>query len=1246
MRKLTLLSAVFLLGILLTQVGFANGNYKYSSKPHIRIQSAQTVIDAIYVPVNVPVSDVRIGLYAKTVMYSTLRITLTSPYGHQVVLKPESGSPGVAPLYGSLGTSRSMLLFRENGNALGAQPNDRVIDPSTSLTTLNGVMSSGWWQLSIADERSFAAIHPPQDGFLEEWVLMFNRQIIEPVVPFSPPVNFIFPGGSTIRGQINGTTASQNDPNRAQIPNESGANVLCTGTPNTDPNVVLGVNGDAFPIVISGHPGALVGTAANGYPAGRFRVTITVEGNYAPGSPFQFAALTEDIAIYFGRVADAPGILPLPAPPGVGDPGFQAKNASGWPTGAGTVNSLQGGASGVYGGVRLAACLSPLPGVDDYGYDRVTFDDLAIEQIADNLPQGPNGGFSGIYRGEQMLSSLNGLPVDGLYYVTVYDAYGDNPQAFGHVRVTYLQVEYIVGGGEINDPVRHQGLVGPLMGIPVPGTITGAPLGYLTDVVGVIPPYKEHAKDQDPILVFWATGKYYPKDATGTERIMAVDQNNNIPPSATHYHGPYAYPGSLDNDPLVAGALVNADVLIVPSGDYNFRVNLIQPRYDDDLTDNEFESPMINVNPVSLSYYGEQLVQWNQFIDPENSGVVASATLAPGQAVANSFTLFKFPSTQVASVDYRLDRGTIITPKARMRVTIWSVANGYTGAPNTVVARSPYVTANEFIEGNWRTFPIYPLDAVGDADIAAGGSVNLAPGTYVIALDNADTQGNALLLYPYTFGAIPALKDRYEDYFFSDLFGPIGPFSVFGTRLGYISTNTANPPGLALGATNRTYSNFCMPFRVNMTNKNDFAVNYVRWSSQNTLNEAIASGQQVTPIVNVTAASTQNGLTKDFNIYLAVYDGGNSLLYSDMVNVANSGGINGYQTLSISMDPWTPASGGIYKVKAYFTRNPDDQNPINDMIEYDLYVQAQPVIAYDADVDNKLLGELIESVSSRGMSPVLVNVDTEKLSKIKNSTIYVMGDVNSDLLTSAVADGNDIAFVYDRGAKIGSTIQRIDALYNIERARPVDYNSIELAAQFTADPTMVVEDAPNAVQLPDFTSKEEILNYLSSNDMRIESPKMTMHKVASESAYKSVIPAATGSKYGDIRFVSTVSGSLGIVYTVPSVRKPADVRIDEAVPTAFVLDQNYPNPFNPSTVISYTLPEASVVTLRIIDVLGREIATLVSSTQDAGTYSVTWKGMDQNGVEMPSGSYFYRLDAVPASGAAAFSSTKKMLLSK
>ena len=76
------------------------------------------------------------------------------------------------------------------------------------------------------------------------------------------------------------------------------------------------------------------------------------------------------------------------------------------------------------------------------------------------------------------------------------------------------------------------------------------------------------------------------------------------------------------------------------------------------------------------------------------------------------------------------------------------------------------------------------------------------------------------------------------------------------------------------------------------------------------------------------------------------------------------------------------------------------------------------------------------------------------------------------------------------------------------------------------------------------------------------------------------------------------------------------------IPTRFVLEQNYPNPFNPSTVISYQLPVNSYVTLKIFDMLGCEVATLVNEEQSAG-----WKEVQWNASGFASGIYVYRLTA-------------------
>ncbi len=96
------------------------------------------------------------------------------------------------------------------------------------------------------------------------------------------------------------------------------------------------------------------------------------------------------------------------------------------------------------------------------------------------------------------------------------------------------------------------------------------------------------------------------------------------------------------------------------------------------------------------------------------------------------------------------------------------------------------------------------------------------------------------------------------------------------------------------------------------------------------------------------------------------------------------------------------------------------------------------------------------------------------------------------------------------------------------------------------------------------------------------------------------------------------------------------------VAKGFSLFQNYPNPFNPSTVIGYQLSAVSHVTLKIYDVLGREVKTLVNERQDAGSHSVTFDAS-----YLPSGVYFYRLSAGSLTGqVGSYSATKKLLLLK
>lgn len=93
-------------------------------------------------------------------------------------------------------------------------------------------------------------------------------------------------------------------------------------------------------------------------------------------------------------------------------------------------------------------------------------------------------------------------------------------------------------------------------------------------------------------------------------------------------------------------------------------------------------------------------------------------------------------------------------------------------------------------------------------------------------------------------------------------------------------------------------------------------------------------------------------------------------------------------------------------------------------------------------------------------------------------------------------------------------------------------------------------------------------------------------------------------------------------------------------PNYFNLQQNYPNPFNPSTSIKYQIPELNFVTLKVYDVLGNEVATLVNEEKPAGEYEVIFDGTGLIHQTLPSGIYFYKLQA------GNFVETKKMLMIK
>ncbi|MBK7107169.1 MAG: T9SS type A sorting domain-containing protein [Ignavibacteriae bacterium] len=131
-----------------------------------------------------------------------------------------------------------------------------------------------------------------------------------------------------------------------------------------------------------------------------------------------------------------------------------------------------------------------------------------------------------------------------------------------------------------------------------------------------------------------------------------------------------------------------------------------------------------------------------------------------------------------------------------------------------------------------------------------------------------------------------------------------------------------------------------------------------------------------------------------------------------------------------------------------------------------------------------------------------------------------------------------------------------------------------------------------------------------------------------------IIPENVNFISVDIKCSDYISGKVKVsgLFLAKSTTTDIEEQIEE-IPNNFVLNQNYPNPFNPETKISYSLPKNSRVAVKVYNILGSEIATLVNEKQNSGNYEITF-----NATNLASGVYFYSLNTDN------FSLTKKMIL--
>jgi hypothetical protein len=202
------------------------------------------------------------------------------------------------------------------------------------------------------------------------------------------------------------------------------------------------------------------------------------------------------------------------------------------------------------------------------------------------------------------------------------------------------------------------------------------------------------------------------------------------------------------------------------------------------------------------------------------------------------------------------------------------------------------------------------------------------------------------------------------------------------------------------------------------------------------------------------------------------------------------------------------------------------------------------------------------------------------------------------------------------------------------------------ASQFS-DPQWICIDFGNIISIKGVTLRWEAA-YGKAYQIQTSTDSLTWNNVYSTSSGKggreiiSFEPTVTRfvRMYGTQR--ATSYGYSLWEFQIDSVQTN-DIKETNAnpIPKQFALQQNYPNPFNPTTNIGFEVKDLGFVTLKIFDMLGREVATLVNEEKTAGSYQVQW-----NAEGFVSGIYFYRLQANPVSDGKVTSiiKTKKLVL--
>lgn len=276
------------------------------------------------------------------------------------------------------------------------------------------------------------------------------------------------------------------------------------------------------------------------------------------------------------------------------------------------------------------------------------------------------------------------------------------------------------------------------------------------------------------------------------------------------------------------------------------------------------------------------------------------------------------------------------------------------------------------------------------------------------------------------------------------------------------------------------------------------------------------------------------------------------------------------------------------------------------------------------------LGALASPVVSRirfavgadsGLSSVNLQVNSQTVPTQKSGELYfgdydILSTGNLSIAVTA-SDVNTFAVTLNR--------QYLVSLLN----KTIQYNSYKILGKGTG---YLLVNRPNSAAFPKnwimLGPPVELITTGQADELRIEmnyaEALQTHPEIKNESqigVYQFINGQwvySGGQGRGGVVSVEVEPGHIAAVFYDPD---------RETVPDKFILKQNFPNPFNPSTTIEYEIPARSHVTIKVYNLLGQEVRTLVNGVKGIGRYEVQWDGKNSFREDVASGMYLYRLEA-------------------